>query len=706
MLAYYLINNDKFEYQNLNLDEIVKFKYNSVKPNLEVTINESYIENYWRENISSISALIGRNGSGKSSILELIRDRFFFGTALTSNKYEIDQKIILVLKKNNTYEVHYTDNLFCTNSIRINGEKYLHDNEVQEIELPIGINLKLKKILHKPNIRKTRLANDFALVSFNNNWNYTKRLRSLDTDANTKGFSYFNFSTDNLIDKVIRKKIHMPSRIANPEDSFDITFDERFSIDYLSEKKIDEIYEILRYMVVEQNRNFISKYLNIPSHMYVYCDYMESERRVSNFLFEDEKLLLRYEKVDTLYKVEQYIYKKLYVKDTNNYIIPLQNNILLRVLESLFTDVEFLIPNKSMQESIKNLERDNFDDFDDFNDVYELIDILVDDFKKNIIEGITLYETKENEVKCNKDKLISRVETLLFGYKRFFHLLIDFLVVNVDETTVVKVTELKELKVGNSSINEISIQVPVIRLDEDGILKILNFIEEFKKIGTKNNIFYFEWHNLSSGETSLLNLLARLNNVIKQINKKELLIFLDEVELSLHPEWQRQYIKILVENVSELAKKNNKLVQLILTTHSPIITSDIPHYAINYLSKVEGKHNITQNEKQTLGNNIHEVYIDSFYLDSTIGDFAKEKINSIIDKLNSKESLTNNEVEKFKRFINLIGDSLIKQVLEDMLLKKILRSKESSNRIDELKNMREYLTLQIENIERGLGKDE
>ena len=51
------------------------------------------------------------------------------------------------------------------------------------------------------------------------------------------------------------------------------------------------------------------------------------------------------------------------------------------------------------------------------------------------------------------------------------------------------------------------------------------------------------------------------------------LIFIDEGEIYYHPEWQRSYIKILVEMIHNTSI-NSKL-QVVITTNSPFIISDI-----------------------------------------------------------------------------------------------------------------------------------
>ena len=82
---------------------------------------------------------------------------------------------------------------------------------------------------------------------------------------------------------------------------------------------------------------------------------------------------------------------------------------------------------------------------------------------------------------------------------------------------------------------------------------------------TANEIFFSQIgetlvpYQLSSGEKQML---AILLTVLIQDNKHSVL-FMDEPEVSLHVEWQKRLIDIVLEM--------NPNVQIILTTHSPAV---------------------------------------------------------------------------------------------------------------------------------------
>ena len=108
-----------------------------------------------------------------------------------------------------------------------------------------------------------------------------------------------------------------------------------------------------------------------------------------------------------------------------------------------------------------------------------------------------------------------------------------------------------------------------IRENINNIFKDMELNIEFDSRDAKGNIFFRHKNtkekilidNLSSGERTLVSeiLFLYLNNI------KNMIILIDEPELSLHPAWQNRVLK-LYEN---FAKENNS--QIIIATHSPHI---------------------------------------------------------------------------------------------------------------------------------------
>ena len=129
------------------------------------------------------------------------------------------------------------------------------------------------------------------------------------------------------------------------------------------------------------------------------------------------------------------------------------------------------------------------------------------------------------------------------------------------------------------------------------------------------------------------------------LEEETALIFIDEGETYYHPEWQRRYVKTLLE-MMDYSGKGSK-IQIVLTTNSPFILSDILKEDVSYLT---GK-----NEKcfdQTLGQNIHRLLKENFFMDYTIGEYARELIESIMLYLkNPVNEERDRKKEDIKEFI-------------------------------------------------------
>lgn len=166
-----------------------------------------------------------------------------------------------------------------------------------------------------------------------------------------------------------------------------------------------------------------------------------------------------------------------------------------------------------------------------------------------------------------------------------------------------------------------------------------------------------------------------------RIKYKNINILLDEIELYYHPDMQRELVKNLLESL-ELIKNKDELgiesINICFLTHSPFILSDIPKSNILRLSLDDkGKSIIEKNRRETFGANIHDLLVNDFFLSNSIGSFALENINSIIDfhnklprekKKTTFQKLKVDYENKKKKFLFLesnIGDDLIRHVIKN-----------------------------------------
>ena len=141
------------------------------------------------------------------------------------------------------------------------------------------------------------------------------------------------------------------------------------------------------------------------------------------------------------------------------------------------------------------------------------------------------------------------------------------------------------------------------------------------------------------------------------------LILLDESELGYHPEWQRSFISLLVEFLDALKTTNNSIsdFQILISTHSPILLSDIPKCCTNYLQRSQDGRTVKVEmglETETFAANVFNLYRMSFFMEEgLVGKFAAKKINEILERID------NGDMQGVWENIQLIGDERIREFL-------------------------------------------
>ncbi|HEK22072.1 MAG TPA: hypothetical protein ENO28_16640 [Bacteroidetes bacterium] len=189
-----------------------------------------------------------------------------------------------------------------------------------------------------------------------------------------------------------------------------------------------------------------------------------------------------------------------------------------------------------------------------------------------------------------------------------------------------------------------------------------------------------DFHALSSGEQQLVHTiqsviyhLINLNTVFNTVNtlvKYDYVnIMLDEVELYFHPEFQKRIVSELLSGISRLNIPHIKGINILFATHSPFILSDISK---NHILKME-KGLSSPSAMETFGANIHDLLADTFFLsDGFMGDYAYKKIKEAISFM---EDFAANQIAvktdkwnsvNLKQLINHIGEPVLKRAMEDL----------------------------------------
>jgi len=201
-----------------------------------------------------------------------------------------------------------------------------------------------------------------------------------------------------------------------------------------------------------------------------------------------------------------------------------------------------------------------------------------------------------------------------------------------------------------------------IKEDKDILLYLPPYIQV--EFFDKNNVSFY---SLSYGQKFIIKFIYSLLNQLKNLEShpeyQDINILLDEVEQGLHPEWQKKFLNLLLQ---VLKKQKNYKINIICATHSPFILSDIPKNNIYFIK--DGKKDIGI-KKQTFGANIHTLLSDGFFMnDGLMGEFAKKKIQEIMDFLNGKKTIDeiSTKEKHIKQVIESIGEPFLSRKLLDM----------------------------------------
>lgn len=149
---------------------------------------------------------------------------------------------------------------------------------------------------------------------------------------------------------------------------------------------------------------------------------------------------------------------------------------------------------------------------------------------------------------------------------------------------------------------------------------------------------------------------------------KNVNLVFDEAEICFHPEYQRMFVKRLLDMIDMLEITKYCSLNITIMTHSPFVLSDFPKGNVLYLK--DGRMDNERERKNTFAQNISVLLNQDFFLDNFIGAFAKEKVNSWIDRVLDDNPFSLKEYKELKFLASNIGDELIKNILLEKIEKR------------------------------------
>ncbi|MEK4729587.1 AAA family ATPase [Bacillus sp. FSL K6-1218] len=605
--------------QGFNFDGNFEFLYNPDLKILHIKENENYIDDFFDDTkkISDVTGIVGENGAGKTTVLNLIKNIFSQGGIFTNQKYII----AFTKKQNNTKKIYV----------------FYHDSLLKKIE-DLCFKDSVEIIKDSYNLEK-------------DNFGHIKRL-----ELPTVPCIFFSNVFDTGLEQSVllqfeKQLFNVSTNYLMKTDKHNWNFDEDLDM-------VDAI-DLHRASNVFRQAKFIS----------------ESKFNKLGFRYPDA-LVFGYPLIEIF---------------ENKSGIPEEfRNILNQLIGK--NEKHENEKKRNLSKFLYNMINSYFNQFPD--------DL---DFEGEFIEPMSLKQKKGYFQKDSIDGIIKVLKDWKHVLKEYRYRPFDseYMDGGLSEEWLLEVQSLVNLI--NLLVNEENIYIYhnqlCLKLGE-GYDVLKKFMKDYIISSGMHPYITLNWNlQLSSGQKAMLDTFSRFYSVAIEINNladKNILILIDEGELYFHPQWQKSLLKDLLDFFKTIYHKD---IQVILTSNSPFIVSDLPKHNIVFIGKKAGGNSMIDalvNKKQTFAANIHTLLSDSFFLEGElIGDFAKEKINWLINILSGDiENIRRNE-KKIRKLINLIGEPIIKNKLMSMLEDQLkINLIHVDNEIDNLKKR----IMQLENI--------
>jgi len=207
----------------------------------------------------------------------------------------------------------------------------------------------------------------------------------------------------------------------------------------------------------------------------------------------------------------------------------------------------------------------------------------------------------------------------------------------------------KELYKSNSLyVNE---TIPILASEK----RIMRF-KEFEILKGKNNTSLLS-KSLSDGEHQYLHTLG----ICLLFRNSNSLFLLDEPETHFNPDWRAKFISTLRECLEKDLKGQNYLREILITSHSPFIISDCHEENVLVFKKQDKSNNVIADRPgfNTFGASVNEITIEIFERSDTIGDLANGEIQTYLQRFENGEDSTT----LIKELNRNLGDSVEKTIL-------------------------------------------
>lgn len=614
--------------QSFNISSSYHIDFDIEFNRLNVSKNEGYIDNFYGNNILDIIAIVGKNGTGKTTIARYLYDKCDSVQPCYENKKYVsnDTKTILVYERGSNQKgerskliIHYY----------LSDEPIINNPEDIEIEL---IDL---KTIQKEEFIKAEQEHDITTVYFTNAFEISNVM-------NNQGLS--EFSTGG---------VHK-SLCYTPMLSLQRAFTKLKS--HYGAGKADGgllLLDVINQYAQNMTTDFKTPYATAISYNFLIAaryfpgaiakllpvmeDFKLNITEFGEYIKFQEDFFRQSPFNQTVMFIRKNIYEYLVDKFEKNYWQQMYLNILceivlfLNMFTSGYKNIDFEVLEKdhislNSEEAFEKI-LGQIADNDENSPKKELIRRIrnVQGIDLNVIRGFI--ELQDGNMQVLRESM---------WYRQVQNFLDDY-------NTVENIEIAQTINFGFKPLIELIINH--YNNKETVYGRMLSIIPQ----------------PMSSGEVAMINIFATVYSALKKKTSGSILLIIDEIDAFLHPEWQQNILTHITRWINESKEFNKKKVQLVITTHSPIILSDIPKDNIIYLQK---PFEATSKDKFTFGANISTLFYDSFSMEQgSIGAIARKQIQWAIDNIRNT-NLGIADRKKLVYIIDNIGDKFIREKLK------------------------------------------
>ncbi len=693
---------DNFRYTMDKAGEVISIEYPPNGLNIYSSPNGPNI---------NISAIVGENGSGKSTLLELI---YLLSLCLSEKQKKIKKELTEIGRKNNIIGGYVSNAIFSLElelfySTPIKEQDKLIRNEIRSIRRSKGItkhfvfNPKKKPLVDKFDLSQFcySVALNYSLYGLNEI--YSPWLKPLfhKNDGYQAPLVINPYRANGKID------INIENELSNYRFILNIIENQGKSFNLIGEKYVDEFDLELDtkslYFIYWENKkiNINNSYKSFEkkSKKSIYILVNQIIRKLNESSINN-KTNRKIAEVSELKIKELNKIRKLGIRGIENKIIneieviESNNPILKDYLEFLFFEyilkkifklylLKFEKP-LIFKNNKSRLSQDFYIQLEDFTESELLVDRICNDNSHITLKLRQMMFLKDSKFfKGNKLSYTRVTKNEDYGQK-----IKDFKL-----KTTLNLNDLNDYSMEVSHNGAVDLE-----LVPGGIFKptIKYFIKGYESLLSAS---------LSSGELQFLYTLHTVLYHLRNLNSvqsssrppiikyKNVNLIFDEIEICFHPNFQRIFIYELIKNINLLKIPSIKNVNIIFSTHSPFILSDIP---LNNILLLKEGFPQKKDFPQSFGANIYDLLANTFFMDeSFIGEFARQTIIKLYDELfeiiEKNEVISMKDYKSLKTRIDMVGDVILRTRLIDLLNEIAIKTSELEVQLKEAEKVVEIL---------------